>query len=1086
MHLMKFFCMIAVLTSFALWSAELPSSVQFSKNGSFRIDGTDFFIQGFSSNWKGISNVGWDKINSKLDQDGLQLTATMPLEDSKANVTETVKPTNENSFQLDFQAKFLEPTTPKSIHCAFNIPAVAMTITVDGKSIALPAKYKKQILYQNNQAKTLTLTLPGGTELTITGNPLKLFIQDDRAFNKNYFAFRIGGESISEAITESSINLRFEIKPLSIQKIALSKTVNAGFADEIAGDGKGGWTDQGPEMDLHMIKSGTLEIGSLKFDILDPAKNAGKGVLVLTGKDREFTPSNAVLELPTNQGLAINLLHASAWTPNAGVALGTITAKYADGSEEKISVDSRADCGNWVDPITYKNATVAWSSETRTGTVGLYASSFALKKSGPSSIHFEINAPNAYWMIAGVTLSDRHVHTISNGNCKPVAMKENNQWKRLDYKRTLNKGNILDFSFNVDGPAGKYGRIVSTPAGTLTFENAPDKRVKLFGTNLVHSASFIKKEHAEEVADYLAYCGYNSVRFHHNDKQMNDPKAQDTVTINPEKLDLFDYTFYCMKKRGLYITTDFYASRVFKPGDNIPECNDFNASQIMKALIGVSPATMENWKQFARNWMNHKNPYTGMTWAEDPALFCVNLINEEVLSHNWRKTPNTMRLYEEAFKKFCLGNQLPLTKASNDNPVFRRFLQEVQAKVLDEQIRFVKEELGMKALVTSLNYINSIPLTLLRQKFDVVDDHQYLDHPGFPGKQWCMPHSHRQNSAITAMGQIPRSMMPSRIYGKAFIVTEFNYCLPNIYRAEAGPLIGAYAALQDWDALFRFGWSNSDSKNYTLGIAETFYNAGDPFAQFLDRIAMTMFIRGDVEPAKESYAYCVPKDCFEKKLLDKYPNEFTQLGLIAKIGSVAPESKNIPTETIRVSPENASNPAKLKNQKIATLWKQANETKVAVSSTGQLQLDANTGTFAVNTPRTASATLRTGDLVVGALKVEKASCLQTITAISMDEKPLGESNSVLVFQLTDLANTGDLYSDASKKLLLKFGKTPLLVQKGTASVSLASPRPYQVTALNCDGEPYGKVETTYENGYCKFTANTGLFPGGVMVYHLTR
>ena len=115
---------------------------------------------------------------------------------------------------------------------------------------------------------------------------------------------------------------------------------------------------------------------------------------------------------------------------------------------------------------------------------------------------------------------------------------------------------------------------------------------------------------------------------------MGDPKAKDSITLDPKVLDQLDYLLYRMKESGIYVTSDLYTSRAIRPGDNIPECDLYDATQQMKALIPVSRAAMENWKEFARRWMTHKNPYTGMTWAEDPAFFCVNLINEEVLSGN--------------------------------------------------------------------------------------------------------------------------------------------------------------------------------------------------------------------------------------------------------------------------------------------------------------------------------------------------------------------------------------------------------------------------------------------------------------------
>ncbi len=1088
--MIRFFGIVAVLSSFALWSAELPSSVQFSKNGSFQIDGIEFKIQAFSSGWKSVVNSAWKDVQSKLSPNGLELVATMQVGSSPATVEETITPTGENSFQLKFQAKFAEETIVNAIHGAFTLPAVASTIAIDDASTALPTTFKKQFVLSNKKAQKLSFATPSGSRIIVTGQPLTVTVQDNRTFEGgNTFSMRLGAKPASGTLKETTLVLDFKIEPVEIQKIDLAGVANAGFADETAYDGKGGWSDQGPENDLHMLKAGTIKFGALAFDILDPSQNNGKGAVVVSGKYRHFIASSATVALPKNQAVAVNLLHASAWTPKKGETLGTIVAQYADGTSERILVTARTDCGNWLNPTAATNAAIAWKDENLEGPVGLYASSFVLSKPGPSSLTFEASNPEVIWMIAGVTLSDRLVKlaNVVQPDNRPLEMKENFQWKRLDHKRTILKGSPLDFSSNVDAPAGKYGRIIATPQGTLEFENAPGKRVRLYGANLVHSASFLEKESVDQLVDYLAYCGYNTMRIHHNDKQMSDPKAPASSTISAEQLDRLDYLFARLKAKGIYVTSDLYASRILRPGDNITECKNLDVSQVLKALIPLSSAAMESWKEFARNWMTHCNPYTGMTWAEDPAFYCVNLVNEENLNSWWSRSPETTKLYEKAFAEYCREGKLSDNVASNRNPVFAQFLHELQSKVLDEQIRFVKEELKVRALVTSLNMQNNIQLVLLRQKFDVVDDHQYLDHPGFPVKKWSLPHQYRQISAIKGMAQIPRNMMPSRIPGKPFLVTEFNYCNPNIFRTEVGPLVGGYAALQDWDALYRFAWSHSAARIYNVGAATGFDAANDPMAQFSDRIAIAMFLRGDVKAAPETYAYLVPQDCFKKNLIGGFMASFTNLGLITKIGSL-PQGGTVvaPNGVIEVAPEDSSNPAKLKNQQVATLWKQANENKLAVSSTGQLRLDAKAGTFTVNTPRTASVTLPSGSLTAGALQVQHASCLQTIAAISLDGKDLTESSSVLVFQLTNLANTGDLFGNSTKRLLQKTGNPPLLIQKGTATVGIASSRPCKVEALNCDGESYGAVDGKLENGVFQFKVDTTLFPGGVMAYHLTR
>ena len=96
------------------------------------------------------------------------------------------------------------------------------------------------------------------------------------------------------------------------------------------------------------------------------------------------------------------------------------------------------------------------------------------------------------------------------------------------------------------------------------------------------------------------------------------------------QLDRLDYLFAAFKKQGIYVVTDLYASRRFRSGDNLPYRN-------AKGAFQSDPRARENWKAFVRAWLTHRNPYTGLTWAEDPALVMVNLINEDDPLWDWNK-----------------------------------------------------------------------------------------------------------------------------------------------------------------------------------------------------------------------------------------------------------------------------------------------------------------------------------------------------------------------------------------------------------------------------------------------------------------
>lgn len=1083
---MKYWKVIAtiIVAALQLRAAVLPNSVTFSSDGSFHIGDASFYIENFSSTWSPSLSNRWLERKSKVDREKLFLTAVMTVGGEKADVTESIKAVANSKFQLYFQARFRKPVVLNSLHGVFFLPASKRTIFLDDNAVKLPADYSKQTIVNERKVKKLRFPVAGGYEVQVVGSPLLLTIQDNRKFGENTFAFRLSATPGRGRMSKADLQLQFQISQVAVQKIDLKKIVNMGFADEVAGDGKGGWTDQEPKNDLRKIKPGTVRTGALSFDVIDPEKNNGRSVLVLAGKQRDFPTEAALLPLPPNRGRAVNLLHTSAWMPDVGATIGTIIAEYEDGTSVRIPVISGSDCGNWQNPTEGKNALIAWSVEKSEVRAGLYVSSFTLPKSGPKLLRFEVATPDSVWMIAAVTLSERPVsfHIADN---KPVEIHEDSEWKPIAFKRKIFRGSALDFSFLADAPAGKYGFIRPTPQGQLTFEKEPKKHIRLYGVNLCFTANYLTKESVDQLADYFLYCGYNAVRLHHHDTLLLDSKAKDSLTLNAAQLDKLDYLLFRMKEKGIYVTTDLFTNRVFRPEDEIPECDFYNQWQ-MKALLPVSLAAMENWKEFAKRWMTHRNPYTGLTWAEDPALFCVNLVNEEVLAVNWNCSPSCVKLYESAFAKYCAEKKIEKNVASNNNPIFLRFLYELQDKVLEEQIRFVKETLGMKAMITSLNHQNYIPLTLLRQRFDLVDNHAYFDHPVFPEIPWRAPFRYRQTSALRLLAEVPRKMMATRLPGKPFIVTEFNYCNPNIFRAEGGPLIGGYAALQNWDALFRFAWSHTAGSISKIGGAYGFDAVNDPMAQLSDRIAIAMFRRADVSPAKKIYAYTVSPACFDRGETDVFPENFQNLGLVTGIGSVPLGDRNIPEGTETLSSATANYPSALKDALIAKLWQNANKRSLAVSATGELRLDGHAGNFTVSTPRTESITLISGSLAAKTLRVKEASCFQTVAAISLDGKPLPESESVLVIHLTNVANSGALFSTQSQQILKKTGSLPLLIKKGRATVELVSSRPWQVTALNCDGAPYGPVKGSYQQGVFRFTAETTLFPGGVMAYHLTR
>ena len=73
-----------------------------------------------------------------------------------------------------------------------------------------------------------------------------------------------------------------------------------------------------------------------------------------------------------------------------------------------------------------------------------------------------------------------------------------------------------------------------------------------------------------------------------------------------------------------------------------------------------------------------------------------------------------------------------------------------------------------------------------------------------------------------------------------------------------------------------------------------------------------------------------------------------------------------------------------------------------------------------------------------------------VWASSPDGRPLAESGRILVVHLTDMQGEGNVYADATRQILLKWGKG-CLVEKGTAQVALLHPGDLTAWSLDTMG-----------------------------------
>ncbi|MDR3709758.1 MAG: hypothetical protein P4L33_15795 [Capsulimonadaceae bacterium] len=128
--------------------------------------------------------------------------------------------------------------------------------------------------------------------------------------------------------------------------VDLREQANMGFFDEKAGDGKGGWSDEGPLNCLATMPVGRQTFFGVPFEIIDPATNGARSIITLRGTSVTPTfPDSANAIRIGRKVRVLYFLHACSWDAKGEIAHYAI--HYADGTLENVPVRTQYNCANW-------------------------------------------------------------------------------------------------------------------------------------------------------------------------------------------------------------------------------------------------------------------------------------------------------------------------------------------------------------------------------------------------------------------------------------------------------------------------------------------------------------------------------------------------------------------------------------------------------------------------------------------------------------------------------------------------------------------------------------------------------------------
>ncbi len=138
----------------------------------------------------------------------------------------------------------------------------------------------------------------------------------------------------------------FSANPERVRFLDLRQVANRAFGDSVAGDGKGGWTDQG-ENCLRNVPWGVTDCNGVPFDFIRPDQNEDRACIILRSTHLPDMP-DVVRGIEVNmRAEALYFLQAGAWLDKGEGEAFRYVVRYADGTAETLPMVAGRDFGDW-------------------------------------------------------------------------------------------------------------------------------------------------------------------------------------------------------------------------------------------------------------------------------------------------------------------------------------------------------------------------------------------------------------------------------------------------------------------------------------------------------------------------------------------------------------------------------------------------------------------------------------------------------------------------------------------------------------------------------------------------------------------
>ncbi len=662
-------------------------------------------------------------------------------------------------------------------------------------------------------------------------------------------------------------------------------------------------------------------------------------------------------------------------------------------------------------------------------------------------------------------------------------------WAFSPARDTFSADSLLDLRSLNEAVAGETGMVRSNAQGDLVRGDGTPLRLWAVNTGVADLSNAparplwqLGAPDLARHARFLAKRGVNMVRLH---KQLSpDLQANPNATItdiNMAERDAIWRTVAAMRKEGIYTTLSPYWANNTKLSAKWAIAG--GAKQPVEGLLFFDETLQQAYKVWLRKLLTEKNPYTGISLAQDASVAIIELQNEDSLlfwtvdqiqglqrvalerrygsflqkkygslaqaQSAWRGAGESADVAQDG--RMALLPVWELSIAARVWPVIgdpkdllgghaaRRadqteFLSRTMYSFNASMVDYLRKELGVKQLINAGNwktasatYLNDAERwSYTAGDVDAANVYTGGVHKG-PNEGWAIGNGDQftSDSVLRNPRLLPINFKQTQ--GRPMLVTEGSWVMPNNYGAEGPFLIAAYSSLTGVDGYYWFatgdeGWTPPQSANgYQANQGKWIFATPEILGSFpAAALAYRLGYIGKGAPVVVENRPLA--DLWQRRtpLITESPS-FDPNRDVGDIAKTSSVQTGVSPDAFQVGPVQIAFGKDPAQTQVAPLatWTGAGDIR---SNTGELVMDALRGFCTINAPKAqgvAAHFLGAPAHQLQDVKFVSENTFGAAMAVSLDDAPLKTSHRILVQFATQSRPNG--WSDVPTSIALADG-----------------------------------------------------------------